>query len=338
ATFGVPEAIEDAPRAAINAAIEMRARLREFDREHGLDPPLALHAGIHTGLGIAGDVSGALLREFAVMGEPVDAAAALTDRATAGQILVGADTWRLAREAFAFRPAGAIERPGRSAPLEAHELLSDRVRLHRGRAGLGRRVDSPLVGRDAEVAALRERLAALRAGRGGVVSLVAEAGLGKSRLVAELAAAPEAAGLAWLSGRSISTGRSQAFHPFADLLRSWAGIGDDDDEARARHRLESALAAIAAEGAGDIAALLARLLGLPLAPADAQRLARAGGEALEKMIRRALAQVLVGTAASRPVVVVLDDLHWADDSSIELLIALLPLAREQRVLFLLVAR
>src|SRR5690606_33462912 len=173
ATFGVPEAIEDAPRAAINAAIEMRARLREFDREHGLDPPLALHAGIHTGLGIAGDVSGPLLREFAVMGEPVDVAAALTDRAIAGQILVGADTWRLTREAFSFRPAGAIERPGRSAPLAAYELLSDRVRLHRDRAGSGgRRVVSSLVGRDAELAALRARLAALHAGRGSVVSLV----------------------------------------------------------------------------------------------------------------------------------------------------------------------
>jgi len=337
ATFGVPEAIEDAPRAAINAAIEMRARLREYDREHGLDPPLDLHAGIHTGLGIAGDVSGPLLREFAVMGDPVDLAAALTDRAGAGQILVGADTWRLARDTFAFRALDPRERPGRGA-LPAYELLSDRPRLHRERASAARRVHSPLVGREQELANLRGQLAALRTGRGAVVSLVAEAGLGKSRLVAELAAAPEAAEVAWLEGRSLSTGRSLRFHPFADLLRRWSGIGDEDDDGRARARLAEAVAGIAAEDAEETALLLASLLGLPLADIERSRLERIQGEALEKMIRRAVTRALLGTAAARPLVVVMDDLHWADDSSLELLIALLPLATSHPLLFALVAR
>ena len=86
ALFGVPAAIEEAPKQAVNAAIEMRHRVRDYSREHGLTPPLDIHTGINTGLGIAGDVSGPLIREFAVMGDPVEVASRLTDLAPAGRV------------------------------------------------------------------------------------------------------------------------------------------------------------------------------------------------------------------------------------------------------------
>ncbi len=338
ATFGVPEAIEDAPRAAINAAIEMRARMRAYNVERGVDPPLALHAGIHTGLGIAGDVSGPLLREFAVMGEPVDIASQLTDHAEAGQIFVGPDTERLTRGVFAFAARGPLALAGQAAPIAAFELRSDRVQRHRERVGAGRRVFSALVGRGAELAALRERLVVLAGGSGGVVALRAEAGLGKSRLVAEVAASSEAASLTWLEGRSLSTGRSMRFHPFADLLRSWAGIDDADDDGAARSKLDALVAAWLPDETEDTAPLLANLVGLRLDAAQRARLERIAGESLEKLLHRSIGLLLVGASNAHPVVVVMDDLHWADESSLELLAALLPLAREHAILFALVAR
>ncbi len=338
ATFGVPEAIEDAPRAAVNAAIEMRQRLRDYNRDHALPMPLDLHVGIHTGLGIAGDVSGPLLREFAVMGEPVTVAQQLTDLAEAGQIFIGGDAQRFVRDVFEVRSRGTFASEAASAAIEAFELVSDRVQLHRGRIGVERRVFSALVGRDAEFGELRARLAALRTGRGVVISLVAEAGLGKSRLVAELAASPEAQGLVWLEGRSLSTGRDLSFHPFADLLRSWAGIDDLDDEDSARKMFDASVAGVLPEDTGDTATLLANLLGLRLADAERERLARISGDVLEKWIHRAVTQLLVRGATANPVVVVLDDLHWADESSIALLEALLPLASKHALLFLGVTR
>ncbi len=338
ATFGVPEAIEDAPRAAINAAIEMRQRVREYNGERALPLPLDLHVGIHTGLGIAGDVSGPLLREFAVMGEPVDVAQQLTDLAEAGQIFIGGDTQRLVRDVFELRSRGPLASADGSAAIEAFELVSDRVQLHRGRIGVERRVFSALVGRETELGELRARLAELHTGRGAMISLVAEAGLGKSRLVAELAASPEAQALVWLEGRSLSTGRNLSFHPFADLLRAWAGIEDLDDEDAARKKLDASVAGVLPEEADDTATLLANLLGLRLADAERERLARIPGDVLEKWIHRAVTQLLTRGASVAPVVVVFDDLHWADESSIELLEALLPLAADHALLFLGVTR
>ena len=125
ATFGVPEAIEDAPRAAINAAIEMRQGVRDYNQERQLAMPLDVHVGIHSGLGIAGDVSGPLLREFVVMGEPVDVAAQLTELAESGQIFVSADTMRFTRNIFEFAPARAT---AAARAGEVFELLSRRSR------------------------------------------------------------------------------------------------------------------------------------------------------------------------------------------------------------------
>ncbi len=335
ATFGVPEAIEDAPRAAINAAIEMRQRVREYNRERQLPMPLDLHVGIHSGLGIAGDISGPLLRDFAVMGEPVDVASKLTDLAEAGQIFVSTDTQRFTRDVFEFAPAAGADaaRAG-----EVFELLSVRGQLHRERIGVQRRVFSDLVGREDELAELRARLAALRDGCGSAVSLVAEAGLGKSRLVAELLASAEAQGVEWREGRSISTGRNLRYHPFADLCRSWAGIEDDDDEETARAKLDAILAQLFAEEVEETFPLLAGVIGMRLDAAQRERLEKISGDALEKLFRRALTEMFRRASRLRPMIVVMDDLHWADDSSIALIESLLPLAIDHPILFVNVTR
>src|SRR5262245_35184133 len=182
ALFGVPRALEDAPRAALNASIEMRRRIREFREEHAL-PTIDVHIGVGTGHGIAGDISGPLIREFAVMGDHVDRADVLTHAAESGEIMVDEATWRAAREIFEFSESEARQLAGAAEPQPTWELTSTAPRLHRARiGGAERRVFSELVGRESELAQLRGLLDALAKGQGGVASLVAEAGLGKSRL------------------------------------------------------------------------------------------------------------------------------------------------------------
>ncbi len=338
ALFGIPVAIEDAPRAALNAAIEMRRRIQEYNDTHGLELRLDVHTGIHTGLGIAGDISGPLLREFAVMGESVEVASLLTDRAEAGQVFVGPETWRSTRERFEFEEREPLRLDGRSGALDCYELRSDRAQLHRGRLGAERRIFSALVGREAELARLEESLAALRRGRGGTTSVIADAGVGKSRLVAELRASAAAEGLAWVEGRSLSNGARLSYHPFADLVRQWARVDDGDDDASALAKLEALVAGLLAEDAEEVLPFVASVSGMRLDAEREQRVSRLEGDAREKRVRNAVTDLLRAGARAAPTVVVMDDLHWADQSSIELLESVLPLVGEQPLLLLNVFR
>lgn len=335
AVFGVPLALEDAPRAAVNAAIEMRGRVAEYNATHGLASPLDVHVGIETGPAIAGEIEGALLREWALMGGSVNAASRLKDLAPAGEIWLGEGAARATRNAFELEALPAEAAVGRRV-LAPYRVASREARLHRARLGAGETLFTRLVGRDAELAALRERIERLARGEGGVVALVAEPGLGKSRLVAEAAASEPARGCRWLEGRSIAIGRSLSFHPFADLLRRFAGLSDGATDGYAA--LLAAAEGVLGGEAAESAPLLGALLGLALPAADAARIAEIPGDTLDNLMTRSLRALLAASAKERPLVLVFEDLHWADGSSIELLETLFGLARESAVLFLLVAR
>jgi class 3 adenylate cyclase/tetratricopeptide (TPR) repeat protein/type II secretory pathway predicted ATPase ExeA len=338
ALFGVPEAIENAPQAAVNAAIEMRERIHAYNRESQLALPLDVHSGIHTGLGIAGDISGHLIREFAVMGDPVNIADQLKDLAPAGAIYVGSETHRLTRGVFEYREAEPVRLAERPQETPSFELLSRETRLHRARIGAERQVFSTLVGRDQELEQLKDRVRRLDQGEGSIVSLIAQAGIGKSRLVAELRTWAGDRGVTWLEGRSLSTGQQLSFHPFADLCRAWARIEDSDDEDRAREKLESLVGELPPEEAADAFLFLGAILGMRHDLAREQRLEHIHGDALEKMIRHSVTELLRKSSKRRSLLVVMDDFHWADLSSVALLESLLLLAVEQPILFLNVAR
>ncbi len=338
ALFGVSEAMEDAPRAAVNAAIEMRRRVREYNQIVNAPVPLDVHSGINVGVGIAGDVRGSVLREFTVMGDPVDVADALKDLAPSGRIYVGGEVRRFTSEVFTYEPREPLVLKGTRQALPVFEMTSEHEHLHRSRAGSERQVFSALVGRDAELGALRARLRALRDGRGGVISLCAEAGVGKSRLLAELERSPEAEGTRWLLGRSLSTSRRLGFHPFADLLRSFANISDRDDDVVARSKLREALEGVMPESAGEALPFIARVLGMPLESDERARLDALPGDALEKLVLRHLIELMRAGSALVPLVVVMDDLHWADQSSLDLLASALPECRERRLLFVTLFR
>jgi class 3 adenylate cyclase/tetratricopeptide (TPR) repeat protein len=338
ALFGVPEAIEDAPRAAVNAAIEIRERIERYNDEREVEPRLAVHSGIATGLAITGDISGPLIREYAVMGEHVDRGDEFCHEAERGEIYVDGETHRFTSAVFDYADGRPVSSRDEPEPLPSYAVRSRQTKLHRERIGVERRVFSKLVGREPELAALGEALSALEAGRGSIAQLIAEAGVGKSRLVTELEALAGERGIAWLEGRSLSTGRNLAYHPFADLLRSWAGTRDDEDEQAERARVAEAVRALLPELASDVLPFVLRLQGLALEPADERRLAEMPADALERMTRRAVQEVIRGEARRQPLVLVMDDLHWADASSIELLEATLRQVQEERLLLLLASR
>jgi tetratricopeptide (TPR) repeat protein len=181
------------------------------------------------------------------------------------------------------------------------------------------------VGRDRELAILAGCLERMAGGHGGIVGVLGEAGLGKSRLMTELNHAAAARNLLWLEGRSLSFGQTLSHWPFLEILRAWAGITEEDAEAESAGKLARAVGALCPDEVAEILPYLATLLGLPVSPALEQRVRYLDGQAMGRQVFRSVRRLVERLARERPLVLVFEDLHWTDRSSIELIEHLLPL-------------
>jgi len=339
ALFGVPQALEHAARQAVNAAIEMRNRIAQFNEHEQPPAPVGIHIGINSGLVLAGDVGGQHKHDFTVMGDTVNLASRLKDASPTGEIWVGPQTYSDARLDIDFAPVKPITLKGIEQPVRPYRVTSVRARRYRARSASAERgLFSDLVGRDAEVGALQARFAALAQGDGWIVSVMGEAGLGKSRLVHDAIGPGARSDLTLLEGRSLAMGANLRFHPFVDLLHQWAGITEEDTPDDAAEKLERAVMAALGDRSADAFPFIATLAGVRLDGVHAARLKDIEGDALERLIAKHVRDLLVALAAVRPCVVVMEDLHWADQSSTKLLLSLLPLARERPILFVLAYR
>jgi hypothetical protein len=168
--------------------------------------------------------------------------------------------------------------------------------------------------------------------------LIGEAGIGKSRLVAELKNCDMIKKVALLEGRAISIGRNLSFHPIIDLLKHWARIREDDSEAAALSKLETAVRQIYPEEMHELLPFVATLMGMKLSGRHAERVKGIEGEALEKLILKNVRELLIKATELSPLVIVTEDMHWADTSSIELIESLFRLAETHRILFVNVFR
>lgn len=320
AIFGAPRAHENDPERALRAALAMQTALEAFNAECGLD--LALHFGINTGHVVAGGLGAYDHREYSVMGDAVNVAARLEALSQRGEILVGPTTYRFTAPLFEFDALSPALLKGKSEPLPVYRLRA--VKAERGslRGLVG--MNAPLVGRDAPYAALQHALTALQAGRGSVLTLVGEAGLGKSRLLAEARrAAPE--GVLWLEGRCLSFGASIAYWPWLDILRAFAGVTPDATPAELHDALRARVDAVCGAHSTTVFPYLGRLLSLPLAAEAAARVHGLDGQTLQSATFRAIETLFTCLTAQQPVVIVAEDLHWADPTSLALLERLFPL-------------
>jgi predicted ATPase/DNA-binding SARP family transcriptional activator/class 3 adenylate cyclase len=320
--LGATRIHESDPELAIRAAIEMRREAEALG--------LTVSAGVNTGqvyLRGEGD------RKPVPVGTVVDTAVRLAGQAQAGQILVGESTYRLARRAFEFTPlvlqAGGIE--GMVAAYRVERLLPH-PRKARGIEGLR----AELIGRDGELSTLQGAFAQVLRGRGQMVSLIGEAGVGKSRLVAELreiALAPgdDRAMPLWLEGRCLELGTPTGYAPFVDILREYLAWRPGEEERRRRESIVYSLRRLvergdlAEERAQEMGPLLGRLLSVRWG-ADTDhpdewddRLAHESAEQIRNRTFAALYNLVLALSRQRPVVLVFEDLHWADTLSLDLI-------------------
>lgn len=321
--FGAPVAHEDDPDRALRAALAMRSRMAQVNARWAqrLGQRLSLHIGINTGSVITGELGTALGGAYAVTGDTVNTTARLESAAAPDQILVSRDTYRLTREAFTYAALEPIKVKGKSEPMPVYEL--ERAKLlperTRGLSDLAR----AFAGREEELKMLLEVGAELEAGRGRIVSISGEAGIGKSRLLMEWRRALGER-VRWAEGRAFAHTTSLAYGPFIDLLRRFARIGDEDSEAQARARLDAAVDQLLPD-VPEARAIVTSLLGMHLTSADEEVLAAFPAEVLRGRIHGLIQSIFERLARERPTLLVIEDLHWADAATFELLEALLPL-------------
>ncbi|MEX2546261.1 MAG: adenylate/guanylate cyclase domain-containing protein [Chloroflexota bacterium] len=337
AFFGAPVAHEDDPDRAIRAALDMVAETDEFARQlksaRGID--FRIRAGINTGPVIVGNVGSDLRYEYTALGDAVNVAARVQTAAEPGTVVVSANTQRFVSDAFDFDDLGHVELKGKAEPVQLYRVRGLRAVPGRRRGLESVGISSPLVGRSAELQTLLDLFSVVGAGRGRVAVLIGEPGIGKTRLLAELRAAAGAPN--WIEGKCVSYGRTLPYHLVFDIVRSLLGLSVGATESETRLALESRLGELLGDEAGDTIPYFVHLLGLPQSDAEAD-LTQQDPETLQGRYVAAIHRVLRATTASGPVVLVCEDIHWADKASVELMVLLLPLVTPQPVLLILCGR
>jgi predicted ATPase/class 3 adenylate cyclase len=344
ALFGAPDAHEDDPERAIHAAIELQTVLG--DTLSGLLPSgveLTLHVGINTGPVVAGAVGAVGQRDYTVMGDAVNLASRLKDIAPSGHIYVGPETYRQTSRLFDFTPLAPVRLKGKRDPVQVYDARARAMAPGSMRGIEGLR--SPLIGRDVELNRLQARLGAAVRGAGGIVAIVGEAGLGKSRLIDELHEAIHTAyvdhashanahragdsPVLWLEGRCTSFSQSVSYSLIAQILRNYFGLYGDLDPTEAMLRLLDALDAVLPGQGDELLPYIGTLLGLSV---GGERVRYLSAEALQKQIFFSARRLFSALSMQASVLLVLDDLHWIDDTSLALIEFLLPLLEEHPIM------
>ena len=326
ALFGAPVAHENDAERALRAALKMQEVIVAFNAAHLTN--LGAHFGINTGLVITGAIGARGRQDYSVMGDAVNLAAHLGDASRRGEILVGPDTYRRTSQLFEFQALGPLRLKGKAEPVLVYKLLGVRTQPRPLRGLEVRGISSPLVGRDQEAAALTRCVERLRSGQGGLVSIIGEAGLGKSRLVAEIRRQVARRELTWLEGRALSFSQTISYWPFLEVIQADAGITLEDGEEERWAKLERRVYALFGDETVEILPYLATLLTLDVPGDLAERVKYLDGETMGRQIFRSARRLFTRLAQESPLVLVFEDVHWADQSSAFLLEHLLPLVRE----------
>ncbi len=344
AFFGAPLASEDDAERAVRAGLRIAEEIRQYATEvaqaWGIEG-FGVRVGVGTGPVVLGEIGAGARVEYAAFGDTVNLAARLQSAAEPGTVLVDEATARAVEGAFDTAEPLSLELKGKTAPVTARPVTRAREGLVRRRGLAG--ADAALVGRDLELARAAEWLERLRGGAGGALFLTGEAGIGKSRLMVELARRfaerpVEGADPVWLEGRCVSYGESLPLWPFRDLLREWLGVSYDEPELRVRVLLRRRVEALFGPRSGEIYPYLGSALGITLEPDAAARIGELSPEALQYRTFEVLGALLARLAEDGPVVCAIEDLHWADPTSVQLVERLLPLTEQAAVLLLISQR
>ncbi len=345
--FGYPIAHEEAAVRAVKTGLgilaqlnHMNSQLRQTERLQSLRPGakdaprLRLRIGIHTGQVVVGDMGAGERHEQLALGETPNIAARLQAVAKANTVVMSAAVYRLVEGFFECQTLGPHALKGKTTPISVYQVMGEEGAQSRFEVALESGL-SPLVGRTEELAFLRQRWETARVREGQVVLLGGEPGIGKSRLVQELKEQVAKAGEARREFRCSSYARNTAFYSVIDHLQRWLQFQGDEPADEKFRRLETAL-----EGyrylPEESVALFASLLSLPLPERFAPL--RLSPERQRQKTQEALVAWLAEESEERPLLIVWEDLHWVDPSTLDLVQMLIERAAPLHLFVLLVFR
>jgi class 3 adenylate cyclase len=350
AFFGAPVAHEDDSVRAIRAALDIREVIQQFDQElsQAYHCQLLIRLSLSTGPVSIGPVGTHLQYEYSALGGTLNQVIQVEAAKLPMSVLVTADTYRFIHPFFDCTDLGEVTVPSFSRTIQLYRIDGSKAvpETARGLAGFY----SPMVGREAELASLLQLNQLLAAGLGRAVLIFGEPGMGKSRLIAEWKAAGQAnqqqSDFRWVEGRCLSYGHRLAYHLVLSILHSLVGLPGAAEEPEMRAALCTLFESFSKEASSasllpdllDVYPYLAHFLSLTLDEDEKDQIRYLEPQAFQVQVLAGIKRLLLAIAVRQPVVLVLEDLHWADPSSIDFLVQLLPLASSERILFCLVMR
>jgi class 3 adenylate cyclase/tetratricopeptide (TPR) repeat protein len=312
AIFGVPKAHEDDPIRAVKVAREVHELVNAVspEIETRIGQPISMHTGINTGLVVTGEVD--MDRgTHGVAGDTINLASRLSNLANPGEILVNVDTCRQIEGHFTCEYTETTTVKGKSVPVEVHKVLSQRKKPVTIRRLSGVRAN--LVGRKVDMAELAEAVENLHQGKGSIFSISGDAGTGKSRLVEEFKATLDLRKIQWMEGHAYAYTQNIPYFLMIDLLNRVFHIKEDDPVESVRKKLESGIKD-QVDNHKDVIPYVGGLYSLSYPEVE-----EVSPEFWKSRLQEAISAILTALAKRAPTVFFLEDLHWADPSSVELL-------------------
>ncbi len=340
ALFGAPIAHENNAERAVRSALDMQSDVsklsRQLNQEMGIE--ISMHIGIHAGSVIVGGIGSNLLMDYTAIGDTVNLARRIEEAAHPGTILTSESIYRQTRSFFNFRQVSILNPKGIGHPVQAYRVSGVQTIPGSGRGIDGLR--APMIGRDAELKLLKKSINTLVSRKQGqFVMISGEAGLGKSRLTAEFRASLDQSSLNILEGQSLAYRRSISYWMFLDVVYSYLGLPPSTPQLQMRERLIQNTYQAMGSQATEILPFLEHLLSLPYSdPETAERLRYLDAGQLRQQIFLAIRDLLLVESYRKPILLILDDLHWADEASLELLQFLVQTLRQMPIFILAISR
>ncbi|UCE53443.1 MAG: AAA family ATPase [Desulfobacterales bacterium] len=337
ALFGAPIALEDAPQRAIRSAYSIHREMTRFSDKIKRDkkeiPPLKMRIGIHTGPVVVGTLGNDLRVEFKAVGDTVNLASRMEDLAEPGATYVTEETFKLTEGLFRFEALGEREVKGKEEPIKTYRVIGPSTRRTRFDVSAERGL-TPFIGRERELELLIDGYERAKQGRGQAFSIMGEAGVGKSRLSYEFRKAVEDEDVTFLEGKCLSYSQGVAYHPIIDLYKSNFDIRENDSDDQIKEKVKRGLKQMDLEEISTLPYLL-ELLSVKDSGFDQINMSPEGRK--DRMIEAMIRITLKGSEI-RPLIMVIEDLHWMDKSSEDVLKYMLESISGARILLIFTYR
>lgn len=312
AVFGAKKAFEDSALRAIKAAREIHAYVTSISPQYEkmIDRPLSMHTGINTGLVVTGDIN-FQKGTHGMVGDTLNTAARLMGISDSGQIIVDHDSFVQTEGYFTFAPLSPVKVKGKAEPIRVYQV-GDPLRIPKKIHRLhGLRAD--LIGRSIEMQVLKDAAENLEQGQGSIVAVCGTAGTGKSRLVHEFKQSLDFEKFRWFDSNAYPHTQNTPYFPLFDLLTNAFDIEESDNPDQIKRKVESSLEGLIGKGSDQIP-YLGSLFSI-----EYSQISDVSPEYWKDQLYAAVGDVLKTLSSSGPTVICLEDIHWADPSTMELL-------------------